>query len=105
MYNKGIKCLCVIMCAISDDSRMCEVSLKLKELAFSLHLNITDDNEEKIEENMHLQYGEDQISSVNERGIDSGTKLEGSKVEKNEVETFIAKLEATNEVLNGSQDS
>ncbi|XP_021752466.1 peptidyl-prolyl cis-trans isomerase FKBP42-like [Chenopodium quinoa] len=40
MYNKGIKCLCVIICAISDDSHMCEVSLELKELAFNLHLNI-----------------------------------------------------------------
>uniref|UniRef100_A0A803KMN4 Uncharacterized protein n=1 Tax=Chenopodium quinoa TaxID=63459 RepID=A0A803KMN4_CHEQI len=27
LYNKSIKCLCVIMCAISDDTQMCEVSL------------------------------------------------------------------------------
>uniref|UniRef100_A0A803M852 Uncharacterized protein n=1 Tax=Chenopodium quinoa TaxID=63459 RepID=A0A803M852_CHEQI len=64
-----------------------------------------DGNEEKVEENMHLQYGDDQGSLINERDIDSSTRLEGSKVEKNEVETFVAKLEATKEVLNGSQES
>ncbi|XP_021746184.1 peptidyl-prolyl cis-trans isomerase FKBP42-like [Chenopodium quinoa] len=40
MYNKGIKCLCVIICAISDDSHKCEANLELKGLAFSLLLNI-----------------------------------------------------------------
>uniref|UniRef100_A0A803N8L9 Alpha N-terminal protein methyltransferase 1 n=1 Tax=Chenopodium quinoa TaxID=63459 RepID=A0A803N8L9_CHEQI len=69
---------------------------RLREVVFRKQ----DGNEEKSEDNMHLQYGEDQISSVNEREMDSGTRLEGSKVEK-EVETFVAKLEATIEVVNG----
>lgn len=39
-YQKAIECLYAIVCGVSEDFHMRDISMELKELAISLHLNV-----------------------------------------------------------------
>ncbi|KNA12343.1 hypothetical protein SOVF_126030 [Spinacia oleracea] len=39
-YQKAIKCFCVIICGVSEDFHLRGISIELKELIISLHLNV-----------------------------------------------------------------